>query len=127
MSVFNAHIPRGKFSSEQKRALTDALNQSLAQGAKPAEGDRLIVLSEYGPNELFLYPPFGETPELTSAVIITIPVGSQRTLEDRHRLAVEINRLVVSAVGIASDDIFITLVPVPGWHEPTLGRLWPWD
>ena len=127
MSVFNAHIPRGKFSPKQKRALADALNQSLAQGAKPAEGDRLIVLSEYGPNELFLYPPFGETPELTSAVIITAPVGSHRTLEDRHRLAVEINRLVVSAVGIPSDDIFITLAPEPGWNEPNLGRIWPWD
>jgi hypothetical protein len=127
MSVFNAHIPRAKFSPEQKRTLADALNHSLIQGASSPEGDRLIVLSEYGPDELFLYPPLGDTPDLTCAVIITAPVGSHRTLEDRHKLVVEINRLVVSAVGIPFDDIFITLVPVPGWNEPNAGRIWPWD
>jgi hypothetical protein len=38
--VFNAHIPAGRFSPEQKRALADALNQSLAQGLGIPEEDR---------------------------------------------------------------------------------------
>ena len=32
MPVFKAHVPAGRFSSEQKRALADAFNQSLVQG-----------------------------------------------------------------------------------------------
>lgn len=32
MPAFNTHIPAGRFSSEQKRALAEALNQSLVQG-----------------------------------------------------------------------------------------------
>lgn len=59
MSVFNAHIPRGKLSPEQKCALADALNLSLVQGIRSPEGYQLIILSEYGPDELFLYPPSG--------------------------------------------------------------------
>lgn len=127
MSVFNAHIPRGKFSPEQKRALADALNLALVQGIRSPEGYHLITLSEYGPDELFLYPPFGETRDPTDAVIIRVPVGSNRTLDDKHELVAVINRLVVSAVGIASDDIFITLVPAPEWNEPKSARIWPWD
>jgi|GEM_PF-4570531 len=50
MPVFNAHIPKGRFSSEDKRAFADALNQSLVQGLGIPEGDRFLVLSEHGPD-----------------------------------------------------------------------------
>ncbi|WP_229904069.1 tautomerase family protein, partial [Streptomyces spiralis] len=58
MPVFNAHVPANRFSSEQKRVLADALNQSLVQALGIPEGDRFIMISEHGENELFLDPTF---------------------------------------------------------------------
>lgn len=114
MPVFKAHIPAGRFSSEQKRALADALNQSLVQGLGIPEGDRFIILSEHGPDELFLDPSFmGMERDPASAMIITVLVGAHRPMEDKQKLVAAINRLVVEAVDISHDDIFIALVPVP--------------
>lgn len=58
MPVFNAHIPANRFSPEQKRALADALNQSLVQGLGIPEGDRFIMISEHRESELFLDSTF---------------------------------------------------------------------
>lgn len=38
MPVFHAHIPANRYSPEQKRALADALNQSLLQGLEVPRG-----------------------------------------------------------------------------------------
>ncbi|MDR6711076.1 phenylpyruvate tautomerase PptA (4-oxalocrotonate tautomerase family) [Pseudomonas hunanensis] len=114
MPVFNAHIPRGRFSSEEKRAIADALNQSLVQGLGIPEGDRFVMLSEHGPDELFLHPTFMEmNRDPAQAMIITVLVGAHRPLEDKRKLVAAINRLVVDATGVSPDDIFISLIPVP--------------
>ncbi|WP_330342174.1 tautomerase family protein [Streptomyces sp. NBC_00557] len=58
MPVFNAHIPAHRFSPEKKRLLADALNRSLVEALGIPEGDRFIMISEHGENELFLDPTF---------------------------------------------------------------------
>src|SRR3546814_2392615 len=96
MPVFKAHIPAGRFSSAQKRALADALNQSLLQGLGIPEGDRFVILSEHGPDELFLHPTFmGMERDPASAMIITVLIGAHRPIEDKSKLVAAINRLVV--------------------------------
>src|SRR3546814_12732423 len=85
MPVFKAHIPAGRFSSAQKRALADALNQSLLQGLGIPEGDRFVILSEHGPDELFLHPTFmGMERDPASAMIITVLIGAHRPIEDKR-------------------------------------------
>lgn len=114
MPVFKAHIPAGRFSIEQKRALADALNLSLVQGLGIPEGDRFIILSEHGPDELFLDPAFMDMQrDPANAMIITVLVGAHRPVEEKRKLAAAINRLVVAAVDISPDDIFIAIIPVP--------------
>src|ERR1700683_64168 len=113
MPVFNAHIPVGRFSSEQKRALADALNQSLVQGLGIPEGDRFIMISEHGEDELFLHPTFLDIHRGPDSMIITVLMGAHRPLEDKRKVTVAINRLVVEALGVVPDDIFVVLIPVP--------------
>jgi len=114
MPVFKAHIPAGRFSSDQKRALADALNQSLVQGLGIPKGDRFIILSEHGPDELFLDPTFMDMErDPANAMIITVLVGAHRPVEDKRKLVEAINRLVVAAVDVSPDDIFIAILPVP--------------
>src|SRR3546814_15597480 len=117
MPVFKAHIPAGRFSSAQKRALADALNQSLLQGLGIPEGDRFVILSEHGPDELFLHPTFmGMERDPASAMIITVLIGAHRPIEDKSKLVAAINRLVVEVLEVSADDIFIALLPVPNEH-----------
>jgi phenylpyruvate tautomerase PptA (4-oxalocrotonate tautomerase family) len=113
MPVFNAHIPAGRFSPEQKRRLADALNQSLVQGLGIPDGDRFIMISEHGEDELFLHPTFLDIHRGHDAMIITVLFGAHRPLEDKRKVTAAINRLVVESLGVSPDDIFVALVPVP--------------
>ncbi|MFH9969173.1 tautomerase family protein [Streptomyces mirabilis] len=113
MPVFHAHIPANRYSPEQKRALADALNQSLVQGLGIPEGDRFITISEHGENELFVDPTFMGMQRSSDAVIITLLLGAHRPLADKKAVAAAINKLVVEALHISPDDVFIALIPVP--------------
>ena len=113
MPVFQAHVKAGRFTTEQKRALADALNQSLVQGLGIPEGDRFIMISEHGEGELFLHPTFMDMERGPDAMFVTVFIGAHRPLEDKQTLAAHINKLATEALGISPDDIFITLVPVP--------------
>ena len=113
MPVFNAHIPAGRFTRAQKRALADALNQSLVQALGIPPGDRFIILSEHGEDELYLDPTFMAMQRGPDAMIITVMLGSHRPLEQKRSLVKTLNRLVVAALDVSPDDIFVALVPVP--------------
>lgn len=113
MPVFEAHVPANRYSAAQKRALADALNQSLVQALDIPEGDRFIMISEHGDNELFLHPTFMGMERTEDAMFITVFIGAHRPLEDKQSVAKHINELSAEALGISPDDIFITLVPVP--------------
>lgn len=113
MPVFNAHIPKGRFTKVQKRALGDALNQSLVQGLGIPPGDRFIMLTEHGEDELYLDPTFMEMKRGPDAMIITVLIGAHRPFEDKKVLLATMNRLIVEALDISPDDIFVALIPVP--------------
>lgn len=113
MPVFHAHIPANRFSPDQKRALADALNQSLVQALGIPEGDRFIMISEHGESELSLDPTFMGMRRSGDAMIITLLLGAHRPLENKRAVAAAINKLTVEALGVSPDDIFIALVPVP--------------
>lgn len=46
-------------------------------------------------------------------MIITVLFGAHRSLEDKRSVTAAISRLVVDALNISSDDIFVALIPVP--------------
>jgi phenylpyruvate tautomerase PptA (4-oxalocrotonate tautomerase family) len=113
MPVFHAHIPKGRFSREQKIAIGNALNQSLVQGLGIPPGDRFIMLSEHGDDELFIDPTFMGMQRSANAMIINVLIGAHRPLSDKRALMAAITRLLGEAADIAPDDVFIALVPVP--------------
>lgn len=113
MPVFEAHIPANRYTVEQKRALADALNQSLVQGLGIPEDDRFIMITEHGEAGIVMHPTFMEMQRGEDAMFITVFVGAHRPLEDKRALATHINKLTAEALDISPDDIFITLVPVP--------------
>jgi len=113
MPVFHAHIPKGHFSREQKIAIGNALNQSLVEALNIPEGDRFIMISEHGDDELFIHPTFMGMNRTPNAMIITVLVGAHRPAPDKNALLAAIPPLLEKAAGISPDDVFIALVPVP--------------
>jgi phenylpyruvate tautomerase PptA (4-oxalocrotonate tautomerase family) len=131
MPVFHAHIPKGRFTREQKIAMGNALNQSLVQGLGIPPGDRFIMISEHGDDELFIDPTFMGMNRTQNAMIVNVMIGAHRPLSDKRALMAAITRLLNEAVGIVPDDVFIALVPVPnenfsfGRGVPQLAELAP--
>ncbi|MFJ1604546.1 tautomerase family protein [Streptomyces sp. NPDC088253] len=71
------------------------------------------MISEHGENELSLDPTFMDMQRSSDAMITTLQLGAHRPLEDKRAVAAAINNLVVEALGVLPDDIFIALIPVP--------------
>jgi phenylpyruvate tautomerase PptA (4-oxalocrotonate tautomerase family) len=113
MPVFHAHIPKGRFSKEQKKAIGNALNMSLVEALNIPKGDRFIVLSEHGEDELFIDPTFMDMNRTPNAMIISVLVGAHRPSADKQALLAAIPRILERDVRISPDDVFIALVPVP--------------
>ena len=113
MPVFHAHILKGRFLKEQKIAIGNALNQSLVEALNIPKGDRFVMISEHGDDELFIDPTFMEMNRTASAMIITVLIGEHRPASDKKALLAAITRLLEKAAGISPDDVFIALVPVP--------------
>ncbi|KWR91751.1 tautomerase family protein [Cupriavidus sp. IDO] len=113
MPVFHAHIPKGRFSREQKIAIGNALNRSLVVGLSIPPGDRFIALSEHGDDELFIDPAFMDMERSAGAMIVTVLLGAHRPASDKQALMAEICRQLEDAAGIRPDDIFIAMIPVP--------------
>jgi phenylpyruvate tautomerase PptA (4-oxalocrotonate tautomerase family) len=113
MPVFHAHIPKGRFVKEQKIAIGNALNQSLVEALNIPKGDRFVMISEHGDDELFIDPTFMEMNRTANAMIITVLIGEHRPSSDKKALLAAITRLLEKAAGISPDDVFVALVPVP--------------
>jgi len=113
MPVFHAHIPAGRFSKQQKRAIGNSLNQSLVEALGIPPGDRFIMISEHDEDELFIDPDFMDMNRTANAMIITVLIGAHRPLEDKQKLLAAIAGLLQKNVDISPDDVFIALVPVP--------------
>ena len=113
MPVFHAHIPKGRFSREQKIAMGNALNQSLVEALNIPKGDRFIMISEHGDDELFIDPTFMDMERTQNAMIVTVMIGAHRPSSDKKALLAKITQLLEKDVGVSPDDVFIALIPVP--------------
>lgn len=113
MPVFNAHIPKGKFTRERKIAIGNALNQSLVQALNIPPGDRFITITEHGDDEIFIDPTFMGMARSDEAMIVTVLVGAHRPASDKKLLMAAITRLLEQDAGVSPDDVFIAIIPVP--------------
>jgi phenylpyruvate tautomerase PptA (4-oxalocrotonate tautomerase family) len=112
MPTFNAHVPAGRFTSEQKRALADALHRALMDAFGTPPGDRFVIISEHREDELFIDPNFPGMQRTERAMIVTVIFGAHRKLEEKRKLAELITKYAVPAAGITEDDITLLMLPV---------------
>ena len=113
MPMFHAHIPKAVFTSDEKRALADALNLALHESLGTPMNDPFIVISEHGEDELFIHPTFPDLQRSERRIIVTVIFGDSRTLDQKRTLAERVTRHVVEKVGLGEDDVMLLMLPVP--------------
>ena len=89
----------------------DAPTRSLVQELGIPNGDRVIIISKHGEDELFIDPAFMEMNRTANVMIIRVMVGAHRPLTKKLALMAAMTRLLEEHVDISPDDVFISLVP----------------
>lgn len=113
MPTFHAHIPAQKFSSEEKRALADALNLALHEAMGTPMDDRFVIISEHEDDEFFIHPTFPGMKRSARRMIVTVTIGASRTLEQKRKLADLVTRYAVEKVGVSQDDVSLMMYAIP--------------
>ena len=113
MPTFHAHIPAQKFSSEEKRALADALNLALHEAMNTPMDDRFVIISEHKDDEFFIHPTFPAMERSDKRMVITVTFGASRTVEQKRKLAELVTRYAVEEVGVSKDDISLMMYAIP--------------
>jgi phenylpyruvate tautomerase PptA (4-oxalocrotonate tautomerase family) len=102
-----------KFSSEEKRALADALNLALHEAMDTPMDDRFVIISEHREDELFIHPTFPAQKRSDRRLIVTVTFGDSRTIEQKRKLAELVTKYAVERVGIGQDDISLLMYAIP--------------
>ena len=113
MPMFHAHIPAQKFSSEEKRALADALNLALHEAMNTPMDDRFVIISEHKDDEFFIHPTFPAMERSDKRMVVTVTFGTSRTVEQKRKLAELVTRYAVEKVGVNQDDISLMMYAIP--------------
>ena len=113
MPTFHAHIPAQKFSSEEKRALADALNLALHEAMGTPMDDRFVIISEHKDDELFIHPTFPDMKRSDKRMIVTVTIGASRTVEQKRKLAELVTRYAVEKIGVSQDDVSLMMYAIP--------------
>ena len=113
MPTFHAHIPAQKFSSEEKRALADALNLALHEAMDTPMDDRFVIISEHKDDEFFIHPTFPGMERSDKRMVVTVTFGTSRTVEQKRKLAELVTRYAVEKVGVSQDDVTLMMYAIP--------------
>jgi phenylpyruvate tautomerase PptA (4-oxalocrotonate tautomerase family) len=111
--MFHAHIPAQRFSSEEKRALADALNLALHEAMDTPMDDRFVIISEHREDEFFIHPTFPNVKRSDKRMIVTVTTGTSRTVEQKRKLAELVTRYAVEKVGVGQDDVTLMMYAIP--------------
>lgn len=113
MPVFNAHIPAGKFTKEQKVALADAFVLALHDALNAPSDDQFVVINEHSADNLFIHPTFPNMNRTDKRMIVTVDVSTSRTLDEKRKLTELVTKYAVEKVGIGQDDIALLIYALP--------------
>ncbi|WP_320153840.1 tautomerase family protein [uncultured Tolumonas sp.] len=112
MPIFHAHVPAQKFSSEEKRALADALNLALHEAMNSPMDDRFVIISEHKDDEFFIHPTFPNLKRSDKRMLISVTFGTSRTVEQKRKLAELVTRYAVEKVGVSQDDVSLMMYAI---------------
>ena len=113
MPVFNANIPAGKFTKEEKKALADAFVLALHDALNAPMEDQFVVFHELSEENLYIHPTFPNMNRTDKRMVVTVDVSTTRSLEEKRKLTELVTKYAVEKVGIGQDDIALLIYALP--------------
>lgn len=113
MPVFNANIPAGKFTKEEKNALADAFVLALHDALNAPMDDQFVVFHELSEENLYIHPTFPNMNRTDKRMVVTVDVSTTRSLEEKRKLTELVTKYAVEKVGIGQDDIALLIYSLP--------------
>jgi phenylpyruvate tautomerase PptA (4-oxalocrotonate tautomerase family) len=113
MPFTKVHLRKGT-SVEKRRAIADAVQESLVTNLGIPEQDRFLTFAEYD-DENFVHSSAFDTYGLTytdALLMIEISFVAGRSDNVKKGLLADLNRRLVEAAGLRSDDAFVVLYEV---------------
>jgi phenylpyruvate tautomerase PptA (4-oxalocrotonate tautomerase family) len=113
MPFTKVHLLKGT-SVEKRRAIADAIQESLVANLGIPEQDRFLTFAEYD-DENFVHSSAFDTYGLTytdALLMIEISFVAGRSDDVKKGLLADLNRRLVEAAGLRSDDAFVVMYEV---------------
>lgn len=110
MPLTKVHLRKGA-SVEKRRAIADAVQESLIANLSIPEQDRFLVINEYD-DDNFIHTPSFDAFGLTytdELLMIEISFVIGRSDEVKKGLLADLNRRLVETAGVRTDDVFVVL------------------
>jgi phenylpyruvate tautomerase PptA (4-oxalocrotonate tautomerase family) len=95
--------------AEDRKTIADAVYEAMRESINIPEGDRFLVVSAHGKDEMFVDPHFQGMNRTERYVVIEIRLNQGRATELKQALYKRVAERVHEAVGIATDDVMILL------------------
>lgn len=113
MPLTKVHLLKGS-SPEKRRAIADAVHQTLVANLGIPEQDRFLVIAEYDAENFFHEPAFDDFGLNYSSELLMIEISfvAGRPDDVKKALIAELNQRLVQEAGVRSDDVFILLYDV---------------
>ena len=108
MPIIDITLRRGR-TSEQLRALADAVHDALVTEFGVPPEDRFQVIHQSGPDELIYDPTYLGGPRTDAFVMVRVLAGAARSVEIKQALFAAVVANLSQRCGIDPEDVFIVL------------------
>lgn len=92
-----------------RKPIADAVYEAMRETIDIPEGDRFIVVTSHGKDELFVDPKFMNVTRTERFVLVHITLSQGRTVEKKQALYARIAERLHSAIGVSTDDVMTVL------------------
>lgn len=93
----------------QRAAIAEAIYQAMRATIDIPEGDKFIVVTPHGPEELFADPKFMSMKRTAAWMLVQIFLSQGRSVEKKQALYAAVAQGLQKAVGVSIDDVMIVL------------------
>lgn len=93
----------------ERAAIANAVYEAMRETIDIPEGDRFIVVTSHGKEELFVDPKFMGIERSERFVLVHITLSQGRTVEKKQALYARIAERLHGAAGVPTDDVMTVL------------------
>jgi 4-oxalocrotonate tautomerase len=96
-------------TSRDRAAIADAVYEAMQETIGIPEGDRFIVVTPHGPDELFIDATFKGVQRTEQYVLVQIFLSRGRTTKQKQALYARVAKRLFEAAHVPADDVMIVL------------------